>query len=486
MKLLSNIIKAIQAVKIIGNTDIPIHAVFNNSKQVQKQSIFVAIKGTHADGHQFIESAIQNGASALVCEISPENIHKDITYILVKDSSESLGHIAHTFYDEPSKKLNLIGVTGTNGKTTSVTLLYQLFTKLGLNCGLISTIENKIKDKVITATHTTPDAIQLNQLLHQMVKEGCQYVFTEVSSIGVHQKRIAGLHFRGGAFTNLTHDHLDYHKTFENYRDCKKAFFDSLSSESFALTNKDDKNGMFMLQNTSAQKYTYALQSLADFKVKILEQHVHGTLIQLNGKEVWIKLIGKFNAYNIALAYAVAKIMGENEDDILKAISDLNPAKGRFQIINQNGITGIVDYAHTPDALENVLNTIKDLKQEHQKIITVVGCGGNRDAIKRPIMAKIACKYSDKVILTSDNPRDEDPLEIIHQMESGITHTDKRKTLSIVDREEAIKTAIHLSENEDIILLAGKGHETYQEIKGVKYPFDDFQKLSEYLTKIKI
>lgn len=485
MKQLAHILRSVQPLKIIGNTDIPIHALFNNSRQVQSHSLFAAIKGTSADGHQFIHDAIQKGAVAILCEHLPDTISEHITYIVVKDSAEALGYIAHTFYDEPTKKLNLIGVTGTNGKTTSVTLLYQLFTALGYNCGLISTVENKIKNRILPATHTTPDAIQFNQLLHEMVKENCQYVFTEVSSIGVHQKRTAGLIFKGGAFTNLTHDHLDYHKTFENYRDCKKAFFDQLPENSFAITNKDDKNGMYMLQNTKAKKYTYGLHSIADFKAKILEQHMDGTLIQLNDKDVWIKLIGKFNVYNITLAYGIAKILGEDEHNILKHISNLNPAKGRFQIIHHKGITGIVDYAHTPDALKNVLTTIKELKQEHQKIITVVGCGGNRDAEKRPIMAQIACTLSDKVIFTSDNPRDENPEDIIQQMEKGINITDKRKTISITNRDEAIKTSIQLANDEDIILVAGKGHETYQEIKGIKYPFDDYQKLKEYFTQIK-
>jgi len=485
MKYLKDIIKSISPIQIIGSTDIPIESIENNSKSVRPKSLFAAIKGTTVDGHTFIDTAIQNGATAIVCEKLPETLHPSTTYILVNDSAEALGHIAHLYFDEPSKKLNLIGVTGTNGKTTTVTLLYQLFSQLGYKCGLISTIENKINETILPATHTTPDVIQFNKLLKQMVDENCDYVFTEVSSIGVHQKRIAGLEFKGGVFTNLTHDHLDYHKTFENYRDCKKAFFDGLSSNAFALTNKDDKNGMYMLQNTKAQKYTYALQSMADFKGRILEKHIDSTLIQINDKELWIKLIGKFNVYNILVAYSVARIMGEAEDKVLKILSNVNPARGRFQIIHHNGIRGIVDYAHTPDALENVLNTIRDLKQEHQTIITVVGCGGNRDAAKRPIMAKIACELSDKVILTSDNPRDEDPKEIIHQMETGIPLSHKRKTLSIVDRDEAIKTAIQLSNNEDIILVAGKGHETYQEIKGIKYPFDDYQKLQEYLSLYK-
>jgi len=485
MKYLKDIIKTISPIQIIGSTDIPIESIENNSKSVRPKSLFAAIKGTTVDGHTFIDTAIQNGATAIVCEKLPETLHPSTTYILVNDSAKALGHIAHLYFDEPSKKLNLIGVTGTNGKTTTVTLLYQLFSQLGYKCGLISTIENKINETILPATHTTPDVIQFNKLLKQMVDENCDYVFTEVSSIGVHQKRIAGLEFKGGVFTNLTHDHLDYHKTFENYRDCKKAFFDGLSSNAFTLTNKDDKNGMYMLQNTKAQKYTYALQSMADFKGRILEKHIDSTLIQINDKELWIKLIGKFNVYNILVAYSVARIMGEAEDKVLKILSNVNPARGRFQIIYHNGITGIVDYAHTPDALENVLNTIRDLKKEHQTIITVVGCGGNRDAAKRPIMAKIACELSDKVILTSDNPRDEDPKEIIHQMETGIPLSHKRKTLSIVDRDEAIKTAIQLSNNEAIILVAGKGHETYQEIKGVKYPFDDYQKLQEYLSLYK-
>lgn len=485
MKQLINILKNTTPLEIIGKTDIPIRNIHNNSQKVTPASLFAAIKGTQVDGHHYISAAIQNGATAILCEKLPDILNEQVTYILVKDTASALGIIAHNFFDEPTHKLNLIGITGTNGKTTSVTLLYQLFTQLGYKCGLISTIENKIVDKTIPATHTTPDVIHFHQLLKDMVDAGCQYVFTEVSSIGIHQKRIAGLRFRGGAFTNLTHDHLDYHQTFENYRNCKKAFFDTLPESAFAITNKDDKNGLYMLQNTKATKYTYALHYLADFKAKILEQHVDGTLIQLNGKDIWIKLIGKFNVYNILLTYSIARILGENEDKVLKIISNLNPAKGRLQIMQHKGITGIVDYAHTPDALENVLKTIRELKQAHQKIITVIGCGGNRDAAKRPIMAKIACKYSDKTIFTADNPRYEDPDDIIQQMEEGITIQEKRNTLKITNRDEAIKTALQLAENEDIVLIAGKGHETYQEIKGIKYPFDDYEKLLAYLKQLK-
>ena len=485
MKLLSHILKNIHPIKIIGDTNIPIHTISNNSNTISPQSLFVAIKGTSTDGHLFINETIQKGATAIVCEKTPETLHPNITYIIVNNSAEALGHIAHSFYDEPTKKLQLIGITGTNGKTTSVTLLHQLFSKLGFKCGLISTIENKIHHQSLPSTHTTPDAIQMNQLLHQMHNAKCEYVFTEVSSIGIHQKRTTGLLFKGAAFTNLTHDHLDYHKTFENYRDCKKQLFDNLPHNSFAITNKDDKNGLFMIQNTKAIKYTYAVQSLADFKAKILEQHITGTLIEINGKQVWTKLIGKFNVYNTLLAYSIAKICGIDELSILKAISDLNPAKGRFQIYHYNNITGIVDYAHTPDALENVLKTINDLKQPHQKLITIIGCGGNRDTTKRPLMAKIACQLSDKIILTSDNPRNEDPLEIIQDMEKGISITDKRKTINIVNREEAIKTAIHMAQKEDIILIAGKGHENYQEIKGIKYPFNDYQIFTQYIHQLK-
>ncbi len=484
MKQLQQIIHHIAPINIIGDKNITVSTISNHSKNIVPCALFAAIKGTSSNGHQFINEAIQKGATTILCETLPETLHEHVTYILVHNSAASLGYIAHAFFNEPSKKLNLIGVTGTNGKTTTVTLLYQLFTKLGYNCGLISTIENKIKDQTIPATHTTPDAIQLNALLEKMVNANCQYVFTEVSSIAVHQNRISGLHFKGGIFTNLTHDHLDYHKTFENYRNCKKTFFDLLSGSSFALTNKDDKNGWFMIQNTSAHKYTYAISSLADFKAKILEQHINGTLIQLNNKDVWVKLVGKFNVYNLLVAYSVARILDENEEHILKHISHLHPAKGRFQLLHHHKITGIIDYAHTPDALENILKTIRELKQAHQRIITIIGCGGNRDSEKRPVMAKIACHLSDKVIFTSDNPRNEDPQEIIHQMEKGLSPSEKRKSISIIDRDEAIKTAIHFSENEDILLLAGKGHETYQEIKGIQYPFDDYQKFSQYLKEL--
>ncbi len=485
MKKLKDIIRSVQIIRILGKDDIGIYSISNNSKEIASNSLFIAVKGRTVDAHQFIPEVIKKGAIAVVCEELPDEILPSVTYIQVKDTAEAVGQIAHSFYDTPSQKLHLIGVTGTNGKTTTVTLLYQLFRALGYSCGLISTIENKINDQVLPSTHTTPDALQFNQLLHQMVQASCEYVFTEVSSIAVHQKRIAGLHFKGGVFTNLTHDHLDYHETFDNYRDCKKMFFDNLSPTSFALTNKDDKNGMYMIQNTRAETFTYALHSMADFKARILEQHIHGTLIQINGKDLWIKLIGKFNVYNILTAYSIATILKQDEDAVLKTLSNLNPARGRFQIVHHNGITGIVDYAHTPDALENVLKTIQELRQEHQNIITIIGCGGNRDAAKRPMMAKIACTYSDKVILTSDNPRNEDPKEIIHQMEQGLSFQDKRKTISIVDRDEAIQAAVQMAHNEDIILLAGKGHESYQEIKGVKHPFDDYQKIDHYLKQLK-
>ncbi len=445
--------------------------------------MFIAVKGLTVDGHEFIDQTIKNGAAAIVCEEIPKRIHKGITYLKVKDSGEALGIIASNFYDQPSSKLKLVGITGTNGKTTTATLLYKLFIKLGYKAGLLSTVNNQINGKIYPATHTTPDALELNNLLNEMVAQGCSHCFMEVSSHAVIQKRIVGLTFAGGVFTNITHDHLDFHKTFNEYIKAKKKFFDDLPSSAFALINKDDSHGLIMLQNTKALKKTFALMTPANYKCKIIENTFSGLDLNLDGQEIWIKLIGAFNAYNALGIYAVARLLGENKVEALKALSSLDSVEGRFQYTKApNGTIGVVDYAHTPDALSNVLSTLQDVRANKEKIITVVGCGGDRDKTKRPVMASIACEKSDKVILTSDNPRSEEPTEIIHQMEKGLTVMCKKKSLSIADRREAIKTACQLAQKGDIILLAGKGHEKYQEIKGVKYPFDDMEILTETLN----
>jgi UDP-N-acetylmuramoyl-L-alanyl-D-glutamate--2,6-diaminopimelate ligase len=444
--------------------------------------LFIAITGTQSDGHAFIETAIASGATAIVAEKFPENISDKITYVLVKSSAKALGFIASNFYGNPSDKLKLVGVTGTNGKTTVVTLLYKLFTELGYRCGMLSTVVNRIVDNTVPATHTTPDPIQINELLVKMLEEKCTHCFMEVSSHAVVQGRIDGLHFTGALFTNITHDHLDYHHTFESYIRAKKGFFDALTSDAFALVNSDDKRGMVMLQNCKAKKYTYAIKKLADFKAKIITNTIEGLELEIGERNVWFKLIGNFNAYNLLTVYGAASLLGEDPETVLLRLSGLTAASGRFEIVMPGSRQiAIVDYAHTPDALKNVLETIEQLRSGNEQVISVVGCGGDRDRTKRPLMAAIACKYSHKVILTSDNPRSEDPIEIIKEMQQGITATDARKTLVIVDREEAIKTACMLAKEKDIILVAGKGHENYQEIKGVKHPFDDKEVLTRML-----
>lgn len=489
MKLLKDILYKAGLVEVIGSTDIEVASIAFDSRKVENNSLFVAVKGTQSDGHKFISQAISLGATAIVCEEMPDSLQGGQTYIKVKNSESALGIIASNFYDNPSEKLKLVGVTGTNGKTTTATLLYNLFLSLGYKAGLISTVVYKIGKEEFPATHTTPDSIQLNKLMRQMVDEGCQYCFMEVSSHAVAQKRIAGLKFTGGIFTNITHDHLDYHKTFEEYLKAKKKFFDGLDSEAFALVNKDDQNGLLMLLNTSAQKKSYALKSVADFKCKIIESQLAGMLLNLDGSEVWTKLTGHFNAYNVLAVYAAAVLLGQEKLKVLTTLSALNSVDGRFQRIKSNsGIFGIVDYAHTPDALLNVLRTIREIqgpslarKEGEGLLITVIGCGGDRDALKRPVMARIACQESDKVILTSDNPRSEDPDDIIRQMQKGVDRIYQKKVLSITDRREAIKTACSLASAGDIILVAGKGHEKYQEIKGVRYEFDDVKVLTESL-----
>jgi UDP-N-acetylmuramoyl-L-alanyl-D-glutamate--2,6-diaminopimelate ligase len=474
MKLLKDILYKVSLVSVAGNTSIEISGIAFDSRAVKPGTLFIATKGTQVDGHQFIESAIEKGAYAIVCESLPENLNDSITYVQVNNSTQALGIIASHYYDHPSGKMKLVGVTGTNGKTTTVTLLHSLFRRLGYNVGLLSTVENKINDEIIPSTHTTPDAVTLNKLLNQMLESGCTHCFMEVSSHAVVQHRVTGLTFAGGIFTNITHDHLDYHGTMDEYIKAKKGFFDMLPSTAFALSNADDKRGLVMLQNTKAKRHTFGLKSIADFKAKIISNTFQGLELNIDNKDVWFKLIGSFNAYNLLGIYAAAVLLEEDKEEVLRELSDISSARGRFdQVLSPGRITAIIDYAHTPDALKNVLDTINDLRQGNERLITVVGCGGNRDATKRPIMAEIACKGSDTVILTSDNPRNEEPEAIIKDMQKGVSISDMKKTLTILDRKEAIKTACALANPKDIILIAGKGHETYQEVKGVKYPFDD-------------
>ncbi|TAH44253.1 MAG: UDP-N-acetylmuramoyl-L-alanyl-D-glutamate--2,6-diaminopimelate ligase [Bacteroidetes bacterium] len=483
MKLLKDIIYKTGILDISGPTDVGITEVCFDSRKAREGSLFIAVKGTQSDGHAFIEKVIDQGAIAIVCEKFPAEIKDGVTYVRVSDSASALGQVAANYYDSPSEKIKLVGVTGTNGKTTTATLLYQLFRSLGYSVGLLSTVKNQINDQVIPATHTTPDPLQMNALLSAMVEEGCTHCFMEVSSHAVVQKRIFGLVFKGAVFTNITHDHLDYHKTFEEYIKAKKSFFDHLSSEAFALSNLDDKNGSVMLQNTKARKYSYGLQSMTDYKCKLLENSFTGLLLNIDGHEVHCRLIGSFNAYNLTAAYSTAVLLGEEKMKVLTVLSTLNAVEGRFDFVTSSQkVVGVVDYAHTPDALQNVLRTIQDVSLGKGRVITIVGCGGDRDAAKRPLMAKIACELSDRVILTSDNPRSEDPAVIIQQMEKGVPPAETRKTLSIIDRKEAIKTAVALAQPGDIILVAGKGHEKYQEVKGKRSPFDDKQVLNEMLN----
>lgn len=488
MKTVADILYKVRIVAVLGTTDVVISGVQIDSRKVSHRSVFVAVKGAAADGHLFINKAIEAGAVAIVCEEVPEQKKEGITYIQVADSAEASGIIAHNFYGQPSQGLKLVGVTGTNGKTTIATLLYKLFNCLGYKCGLISTVENIIDGKVIPSTHTTPDAVSLNELLKQMVNEGCEYAFMEVSSHAVHQRRIAGLQFAGALFSNITHDHLDYHKTFDEYIKAKKGFFDALPSSAFAITNIDDKRGAVMLQNTAAKKLSYSLRSVADFKGKILENGLAGLMMMLNDVEVHFRMIGEFNAYNLLAVYGAAISLGQDRQEVLQCLSNTTGAEGRFDysVSPVDKIIVIVDYAHTPDALINVLATIKKLRQGNEQVITVVGCGGDRDKTKRPIMGEVACEHSDKVIFTSDNPRSEDPQQILTDMEEGLPVSARRKYIAIADRAEAIKKAISMARPEDIVLIAGKGHEKYQEIKGVKHHFDDkevVQEMFELLNK---
>ena len=481
MKKLSDILYKVRITATKGSTNIDVDSVQIDSRKVQSGSLFIAVKGVAADGHQFIQKAVQQGAVAIVCEALPAKQSAGVTYVQSINTAEAAGIIAHNFYEQPSHKLKLIGVTGTNGKTTIATLLYKLFTCLGYDCGLVSTVENQVAGKIIPSTHTTPDAVSLNALLKQMVDEGCRYAFMEVSSHAIHQHRIAGLQFAGALFSNITHDHLDYHKTFDEYIKAKKAFFDVLPSSSFAITNVDDKRGLVMVQNTAAKKYSYSLRTMADFKGKILENSLTGLVMNVNEQEVHFRLIGEFNAYNLLAVYGAAICLGEEKNAVLQCLSAIDGAEGRFEYLvsPKERVIGIVDYAHTPDALLNVLATIKKLKSGDEKIITVVGCGGDRDKTKRPVMGEVACEHSDKVIFTSDNPRSEDPTQILTDMETGLNTAAKRKYVSIIDRKQAIKTAVSMAHTEDIVLIAGKGHEKYQEINGVKHHFDDKEVLSE-------
>jgi UDP-N-acetylmuramoyl-L-alanyl-D-glutamate--2,6-diaminopimelate ligase len=473
--ILQEILYKVRIRSVHGKLDVTVHDLQLDSRKVGKDSVFIAMRGTHTDGHQFIDAVSQAQPAAIVCEIMPVSLKDGITYIQVENSAAAAGLMAHNFFGQPSEKLKLVGVTGTNGKTTIVTLLYKLFSSLGYTCGMLSTVHNQIGKEILPATHTTPDPISLNQLLQEMLNAGCTHVFMETSSHAIHQHRIAGLFYAGGVFSNITHDHLDYHQTFDEYIRVKKLFFDGLSSDAFAITNSDDKRGEIMLQNTPASKYTYSLKTTADFKGKVLENNLTGLVMLVNDQEVHFRLIGEFNAYNLLAVFGTAICLGEEKAEILRNLSLLSGAEGRFDymISSKEKIVGIVDYAHTPDALENVLSTIRKLRKNDERIITVVGCGGDRDKKKRPVMGEVACQLSDKVVFTSDNPRSEEPEAILKDMEEGLNTTARKKFISVTDRREAIKTAVNLSQPSDIVLVAGKGHEKYQEIKGVKYPFDD-------------
>lgn len=474
---------AIEAVK--GATDIGINTIHFDSRRIVANDVFIAIRGSVSDGHNYIEKAVTLGAVVIVCDTFPENISEGITYIQVKDTNKALAFLAANYYGNPSQNLQLIGITGTNGKTTIASLLYQLFKKAGFKVGLLSTVKILVDETEYKATHTTPDSITINRYLAEMNEVGVEYCFMEVSSHGIHQQRTEGLHFAGGVFTNLSHDHLDYHPTFAEYRDVKKSFFDHLPKSAFALSNIDDKNGIVMLQNTYARKLTYALKSYANYKAQILENQLSGLLLKINDHEVWVRLIGTFNAYNLLAIYGTAVELGLEQLEVLRLLSELESVSGRFQfIVSNDKITAIVDYAHTPDALENVLKTINDIRTKNEQLITIVGCGGDRDRTKRPIMANIASTLSDKTIITSDNPRTENPDDIIAEMERGVEPQNYKKTISISDRKQAIKTACQLARPNDIILIAGKGHETYQEIQGIRYDFDDMQIVKELLHQL--
>lgn len=479
--VLSDVLYGVKLRQVKGSTAVEVNAVELDSRKVKPGSVFIAVKGAAADGHRFIEKAEANGATVIVCEQMPPVIKEGLVYVQVENSAEAAGYMAHHFYGRPSEKLALVGVTGTNGKTTIATLLYKLFSKLGYTCGLISTVENRVGTAVLEATHTTPDAVSLNRLLGQMLESDCTHVFMETSSHALHQHRVTGLRYTGGIFSNITHDHLDYHQTFDEYIRVKKSFFDGLPASAFAISNADDKRGIVMLQNTAARKYYYSLKTVAEFKGRILDNSLAGLQMTVNDTDVHFRLIGEFNAYNLLAVFAAAVCLGQEKQEVLTAMSMLTGAEGRFDytVSPKEKLIAIVDYAHTPDALLNVLATIKKLKQGFEQVITVVGCGGDRDRAKRPLMAEAACEWSDQVIFTSDNPRSEDPLQILKDMEEGLGAAYRRKYISIADRREAIKTAVSLARPGDIILVAGKGHEKYQETKGVRLHFDDKEVVNE-------
>jgi len=483
--LLKDILYKVTLEKVVGSTGVPITNLHFDSRKIELNDVFVAIRGSLSDGHNFIKMACDKGAIAIICEALPKDFVNGITYVQVEDSQQAMALMASNFYENPSENLKLVGVTGTNGKTTISTLLFNLFTEAGYEVGLLSTVNIRVGKKTYDATHTTPDSLTINKYLREMVDAGVEFCFMEVSSHGIHQKRTEGLVFTGGVFTNLSHDHLDYHKDFKEYRDVKKTFFDQLSNQAFALVNIDDKNGLVMLQNTSAKKFTYALKTYADYQAQILENQFSGLLLKINGNEIWVKLIGKFNAYNLLAIYGTAQLLGLESMEVLKLMSVLESVDGRFQYsISPSKITAIVDYAHTPDALRNVLETINTIRTGNEELITVVGCGGDRDAEKRPKMGEIASKLSTKVIFTSDNPRTEDPDVIIDQIEKGVPAEHFKKTLSITDRKQAIKTACQMAVEGDIILVAGKGHENYQEINGERKDFDDYKTVNQLLTAL--
>jgi UDP-N-acetylmuramoyl-L-alanyl-D-glutamate--2,6-diaminopimelate ligase len=485
MIALKDILYKVTLNAVVGSTSINVYAVNFDSRKIEKDHLFVAIRGLVADGHDYIETAIKKGATSVVCESLPKKLDDNVTYVEVDNSNKALAIIASNFYENPSKNIRIVGVTGTNGKTTVTSLLYQLFKKAGYKVGLLSTVKIMVDETEYKATHTTPDSLTINKYLSEMNAEGVEFCFMEVSSHGIHQYRTEGLHFEGGIFTNLSHDHLDYHKTFAEYRDVKKKFFDELSSEAFALVNVDDKNGSVMLQNTKAKKYTYALKQYADYKTQILENQFGGLLLKVDDNEVWTRLIGNFNAYNVLSIYATAELLGLEKVEILRLISDLESVSGRFQyVVSDEKITAIIDYAHTPDALKNVLETINSIRTKNEELITVVGCGGDRDKTKRPKMGHIASALSTKVIFTSDNPRSEKPEDVLSEIESGVEPQNFKKTLTIEDRKQAIKAACQIAQPNDIILIAGKGHETYQEIKGERFDFDDLKIVKEFLKQL--
>lgn len=485
MKKLKDILYRVNINSVTGSTDIPVNDIHFDSRKISLDDVFVAIKGTASDGHNFVVKAVESGAIAVICEEIPEPVINGITYIKVEDSHAALAVMASNFYGNPSKNLRLVGITGTNGKTTIATLLHQLFKKAGYKVGLLSTVKVIVDDKEFNATHTTPDSLTINRYLKMMNDTGVEFCFMEVSSHGIHQKRTEGLIFSGGVFTNLTHDHLDYHSTFKEYRDIKKSYFDALPKTAFTLTNVDDKNGLVMIQNTKAKKYTYALKSYADYKAQIMENQLNGLFLKIDKNDVWTKLIGNFNAYNLLAVYAVADLLGLEKLETLRLLSELESVSGRFQYyISKGKITAIVDYAHTPDALKNVMETVNSIRTGNEEFITVMGCGGDRDRAKRPVMGNIASTLSTKVIFTSDNPRSEEPQAIIDEIEKGVEPQNFKKTVSVVDRKQAIKTACQLANTDDIILIAGKGHETYQEVKGVKSDFDDMKIVKELLEKL--